>query len=166
MRRHLLPALIATRQHRWCANSFFYINWVIKEYSASKCGDIYYPRSSRHANIDGARIHFLGLTRNPWVVWYERVNPDFFHFFCISLISYNSHHNSRAQSRDRAGAEASAVARRPKEASREKTRPPPVSRGYSPWKVHFFFKLGHKSSDTDLGNTTSAPRGGEGATVG
>jgi len=45
-------------------------------------------------------------------------------------MSYNSHHNSiaSAEPRNRAGAEALAVARRPKEASREKTRPPPVSR--------------------------------------
>jgi len=39
-----------------------------------------------------------------------------------------------AEPRNSAGAEALAVARRPKEASREKTRPPPVSRGSSPWK--------------------------------
>ena len=37
-----------------------------------------------------------------------------------------------AEPRNSAGAEALAVARRPKEASREKTRPPPVSRGSSP----------------------------------
>jgi len=34
-------------------------------------------------------------------------------------MSYNSHHNSRAQSRETVPAEVLAVARRPKEASRE-----------------------------------------------
>ena len=52
-----------------------------------------------------------------------------FFFFGISLMSYHSHHNSKqsAEPRNSASAEALTVARRPKEASREKTRPPPVS---------------------------------------
>ena len=41
-------------------------------------------------------------------------------------------HELSAEPRNSASAEALAVATRPKEASREKTRPPPVSRGYSP----------------------------------
>jgi len=41
-----------------------------------------------------------------------------------------------------------------------RTRPPPVSRASC-----FIYKLVNKRSDTDLGNTQSAPRGGERATV-
>ena len=52
--------------------------------------------------------------------------------FAISLLSYNTPQQQSAESRNSANAEALAVTRRPKEASREKTRQPPVSRGSSP----------------------------------
>ena len=55
----------------------------------------------------------------------------FFLFFHLSYHTLTPQQQS-AESRNSAGAEALAVARRPKEASREKTRPPPVLRGYSP----------------------------------
>jgi len=57
----------------------------------------------------------------------------FFVFFCKSFITYNTPQQQSAEPRNIAGAEALAVARRPKEASREKkTRPPPLSSGCSP----------------------------------
>jgi len=52
--------------------------------------------------------------------------------FCISHIFQLTPQQQSAEPRNSAGAEALAVARRPKAASREKTRPPPVSRGSSP----------------------------------
>jgi len=61
-------------------------------------------------------------------------------FVCDLFFSFSSHviqltpQQQSAEPRNRAGTEALAVARRLKEASREKTRPPPVSRGSS-----FFF---------------------------
>jgi len=54
----------------------------------------------------------------------------FFIFFISHTIQLTFQQQS-AEPRNRASAEALAVARRSKEASREKTRPPPVSRGYS-----------------------------------
>jgi len=53
---------------------------------------------------------------------YRCPNMAFFLFF-----SYPTTHTTTAEPRNSAGAEALAVARRPKVASREKTRPPPVS---------------------------------------
>jgi len=50
----------------------------------------------------------------------------------LSLIIQMPPQKLSAEPRNSASAEALAVARRPKEASREKTRPPPVSRGSSP----------------------------------
>jgi len=52
----------------------------------------------------------------------------FLRFVCVCVISHIirlTPQQQSAESRNRAGAEALAVARRPKEASREKTRPPP-----------------------------------------
>jgi len=74
--------------------------------------------------------------------WLFRVNPrcsnsqppspsvSFLFFWYISFIQLTPH-KLRAKPRNSASAEALAVARRPKEASSEKTRPPPVSRGSS-----------------------------------
>jgi len=57
-----------------------------------------------------------------------------FTMFClfISRVIQLTPQQQSAEPRNSASAEALAVARRPKEASREKTRPPPVSRGSSP----------------------------------
>jgi len=57
----------------------------------------------------------------------------FFFFWNIFLIFKLTPQQQSAESRNSAGAEALAVARRPKEETREKTRPPPVSRGSSLW---------------------------------
>jgi len=62
----------------------------------------------------------------------EPVQAAFRFFWYISHIIQLTPQQQSAESRNSAGAEALAVARRPKEASREKTRPPPVSRGASP----------------------------------
>ena len=59
-----------------------------------------------------------------------------FLFLYISYIIQLLPQKLSAEPRHNASAEALAVARRPKEASREKTRPPPVSRGSFP----FFFR--------------------------
>jgi len=53
-------------------------------------------------------------------------------FLFFSHIRQLAPQQQSAEPRNIAGVEALAVARRPKEASREKTRPPPVSRGSSP----------------------------------
>jgi len=64
------------------------------------------------------------------------IDGDFFIFFSyISHIILLTPQQQSAEPRNSASAETLAVARRPKEASREKTRPPPVSRGVSPCKV-------------------------------
>ena len=55
-----------------------------------------------------------------------------FLYFCVSHIIQLTPQQQSAEPRNSAGAEALIVARRPNEASREKTRPPPVSRGSSP----------------------------------
>jgi len=68
----------------------------------------------------------LGLTRGA-----SGFSYNCFLFFISHIIQLTSRQQS-AESRNRAGAEALAVARRPEEASRERTRPPPVSRGSSP----------------------------------
>jgi len=53
-------------------------------------------------------------------------------FFYLSHIIQLTPQQQSAEPRNSASAEALTVARRPKEASRGKTRPPPVSRGSSP----------------------------------
>jgi len=54
---------------------------------------------------------------------------SFFLSLCSHIIQLTPQQQS-AELRNSASAEELAVARRPKEASREKTRPPPVSRGF------------------------------------
>jgi len=56
-------------------------------------------------------------------------------FLYISHIIQLTPQELSAEPKNSASAEALAVARRPEDASREKTRPPPVSRDSSPWKV-------------------------------
>jgi len=65
------------------------------------------------------------------------ISPHLVGIFFFFYLSRHTTHTTTTERRAEksAGAEALAVARRPEEASREKTRPPPVSRGSSPGKV-------------------------------
>jgi len=93
------------------------------------------------AHLEGVRVVVLTFKR--FGGSFELIEEGAVLCVCVCTshsIQFTPHQQS-AEPIIRAGAEALSVAIRPKEASREKTRPPPVSRGSSPWKVFFLTRV-------------------------
>jgi len=85
-----------------------------------------------HVLYCGSQIFVLTATNLPWELdsallrRYTMFTYDVICFLSISHIIQLTPQELSVEPRNSASAEALAVARRPKEASREKTRPPPV----------------------------------------